>query len=170
MDIDPLVTSLESFPTMLRASVAGLADRQQRWKPESGAWSVLEIVCHVAAEEVDDFRPRVLGTLADPAAPWEPIDPEGVVSTREFNSQDLSEVLARFDSDRAESIKHLRLLDQPEWTNAYEHPTFGPICAGDVMVSWAAHDMLHLRQIAKRRFELLSQVCGGFSTEYAGQW
>jgi hypothetical protein len=38
------------------------------------------------------------------------------------------------------------------------------------MVSWAAHDMLHLRQIAKRLFQIAQRDGDGFSTDYAGEW
>ena len=49
-------------------------------------------------------------------------------------------------------------------------PKIGPIRAGDLLASWAAHDMLHLRQIAKRKFELIQQAGGEFTTDYAGPW
>ncbi|RNC82496.1 MAG: DinB family protein [Phycisphaera sp.] len=170
MDADRLISMLESFPPMLRASVQGLAEDEFRWKPDSGAWSVLEIVCHVADEEIEDFRPRVLGTLADPSKPWSPIDPEGVAVQRRYNDQDLFERVDQFDSERSRSVEQLRALADLDWELAYGHPQFGPIRAGDVMLSWVAHDMLHLRQIAKRRFELAADAGSGFDTAYAGTW
>jgi len=155
---------------MLCAAVVGLTEEEARWKPVSGAWSVLEVVCHITDEEVDDFGPRVFGTLDDPRSAWAPIDPEGVATSRGYNEQDLAAVLNRFEKQRDASVMRLRALSQPAWSNAYEHPQFGPIRAGDVMVSWAAHDMLHLRQISKRRFELISRAGDGFGTAYAGDW
>lgn len=168
MDANALIAMLESFPMMLRASVEGLSAEAIRWKPPSGAWSVLEITCHLADEEVEDFRPRVLGTLDDPTKPWNPIDPEGVASLRRYNEQTLPVQLERFCVERDQSVKKLKSLTEADWTRAYDHPQFGPIRAGDVMVSWAAHDMLHLRQIAKRRFEIASSAGGEFDTSYAG--
>ncbi|GAB5496495.1 MAG: DinB family protein [Phycisphaerales bacterium] len=170
MDADRLISMLGSFPPILRASVEGLTKSEIRWKPESGAWSVLEIVCHLADEEIEDFRPRVLGTLADPSEPWSPIDPEGVAVQRRYNEQDLAERVDQFTSERSRSVELLRSLVAPDWERAYEHPQFGPIRAGDVMVSWAAHDMLHIRQIAKRRFELAAAAGNGYNTAYAGVW
>lgn len=170
MDADRLLSMFESFPPMLRASVQGLGEKEIRWKPESGAWSVLEIVCHVADEEIEDFRPRVLGTLADPSKPWSPIDPEGVAVQRRYNDQDLAEQIDQFAQERCRSVELLRALTEPDWELTYEHSQFGPIRAGDVMVSWVAHDMLHLRQIAKRRFELASDAERGYNTAYAGAW
>ena len=46
----------------------------------------------------------------------------------------------------------------------------GGLSAGDLLASWAAHDWLHLRQIAKRRHELTARDAGKFSIAYAGRW
>jgi hypothetical protein len=50
------------------------------------------------------------------------------------------------------------------------HPKVGATAAGDVMASWAAHDALHLRQIAKRLWELAGRDGAPFRTGYAGEW
>ena len=70
----------------------------------------------------------------------------------------------------AASVRWLRSLRQPDFTKAYHPPQWGPIRAGDIMVSWAAHDALHLRQIAKRMFQLAQRDGGEYKTDYAGQW
>lgn len=161
---------MESFPAALASAIAGLSDDDARWKPPSGAWSVLEIVCHLADEEAEDFRVRVLSTLKDPSKPWPGIDPEGSVAERRSNEKTLAVELGRFTRERAESIRLLRELSEPDWDRTYHHPSIGDLRAGDLMVSWAAHDMLHLRQIAKRRFERISDAGCPFQTTYAGTW
>ncbi|MCA9271986.1 MAG: DinB family protein [Phycisphaerales bacterium] len=170
MDLPTLMASMESFPAALASGVTGLSDDDARWKPPSGAWSVLEIVCHLADEEAEDFRVRVLSTLEDPTKPWPGIDPEGSVTERRSNEKILAEELGRFTRERAESIRLLRELSEPNWDRTYRHPSIGDLRAGDIMVSWAVHDMLHLRQIAKRRYELLSLAAPDFSHSYAGDW
>lgn len=170
MDLATLMASMESFPAMLASSVAGLSDEEVRVKPPSGAWSVLEIVCHLADEEAEDFRVRVLSTLEDPSKPWPNIDPEGALAERKSNEKILAEELGRFTRERSESIRLLREVSDPDWNRTYHHPSLGELRAGDIMASWAVHDMLHLRQIAKRRFEQLSTAGKPFGTTYAGSW
>lgn len=170
MDAARLITSLQAFPATLRAAVRELSSEAFRWKPSTGDWSVLEIICHLADEEVSDFRPRVLGTLEDPACQWEPIDPEGAAIKNRYLEQDPIEQLDRFCAERKKSIELLHGIDAPDWSRAYEHPSIGPLRAGDLLVSWAAHDMLHLRQITKRRFEQIREAGGEFTTKYAGSW
>lgn len=176
MNADALIRRLASFPVAVRASVAALTTEEARWKPPhgkypAGAWSVLEIVCHLADEETGDFRARVSSTLTDPSASWPPIDPEGWAVSRRYNEKDLAGAIAQFEADRRESIRWLRSLgESPDWSTAHNHPKFGPIRAGDLLAAWAAHDALHLRQIAKRLFQLAERDAPQYSTRYAGEW
>ena len=170
MDTARLMESLERFGNLLPAVVQGIGLAGARWRPPNGAWSVLEVVCHLADEEVEDFRARLESTLRDPGEAWKANDPEAWAVKRRYNEQDLREMLARFTTERRQSVAWLRTLAEPDFSRTYQHPKFGPIRAGDIMVSWAAHDMLHLRQIAKRLFQMAQRDGQGFSTDYAGEW
>lgn len=171
MDSASLIARMEPFPDAIGLLIGNLAAADARWKPPSGAWSILEIVCHLASEEVEDFRARLESTLRDPADPWPGIDPEGWIIERKFNDRDLAESLAQFAAARAESIAWLReVAPKADWSKTFEHPKIGRISAGDLLASWAAHDALHLRQISKRLFELTHRDGEGFNTRYAGQW
>ncbi len=164
-----LIDSLQRFADILPAVVNGISTEDARWRPEDGAWSILEIVTHMADEEVEDFPARLKSTLADPSQEWSPIDPQGWAVERRYNDGDLDEQVQRFVSLRRESINWLRGLSDPKWSNTFVHPK-GEISAGDLLASWAAHDALHLRQIAKRLFQMTQRDAGEFSTAYAGSW
>lgn len=165
-----LIASLERFGRMLREVVRDVSDDDAAWKPADGAWSILEVVGHLVDEETSDFRQRVALTLENPSTSWPPIDPEGWAVERRYNEGKLSEAVSRFESLRAESVVWLRSLDRPDWARTYEHPKFGPIRAGDILAAWAAHDYLHLRQIAKRMYQMAGRDAGEYSTRYAGDW
>jgi hypothetical protein len=77
-----LIDRLERFADILPAVVDGLSEADARWRPDGTGWSILEIVTHMADEEVEDFRRRVDLTLRDPEAAWPPIDPEGWAAGR----------------------------------------------------------------------------------------
>ena len=66
MEFEKLIASLGRFGCILPSLVADVCEADAKWKPESGGWSILEIVCHLVDEEVEDFRIRVQSTLADP--------------------------------------------------------------------------------------------------------
>ncbi len=78
--------------------------------------------------------------------------------------------MERFASDRKKSLEWLRGLSRElDWENSHTQGTL-TLKAGDVAASWAAHDLLHLRQLTRRRFQILTARTGSFSTRYAGPW
>ena len=170
MNPDRLILSLERFGGSLPALLRPLTEEEARWRPAAGGWSVLEIVTHMADEEDEDFRTRLTITLAGDGDPWPPIDPEGWAIKRGYNEGILAEALARFADLRRRSVTWLRELNNPDWTRSHEHPKLGVIRAGDLLVSWTAHDTLHLRQIAKRLYQMVQRDGGDYSPEYAGRW
>ena len=170
MNAQRLIDSLDRFGKLLPAVISEAVLEDVRWRPVDGSWSILEVVNHLADEEVDDFRARLERTLIDTKEPWPPVDPEAWAVKRRYNESDLGESLSRFISSREETVRWLRSLDNPDWARAYEHPKLGPIRAGDLLVSWAAHDLLHLRQIAKRMYQLAQRDGGPYKADYAGPW
>jgi hypothetical protein len=172
MDAKPLMDRMDRMAPTVRALVSGLSREEATFRPPSGAWSIVEIVNHLADEDRDDFRRRLRLTFEHPGTPWPTNDPEEWARSRKYQEQDLEESLVRFERERAESLAWLRSLRSPDWKTAYQHPKVGPVTAGELMVSWPAHDALHIRQIAKRLFELTARegAADGFVTKYAGEW
>jgi hypothetical protein len=170
MDAAALIGSLGRFPALLSAATAGLGDEDARRRGPQGQWSVVEIVAHLGDEEAEDFRRRVELTLADPGQAWPGIDPEGASSSRRYRERTLVGELSRFAAERERSLAWLATLDGADWQRTHTHPTIGPLRAGDLLASWAAHDLLHLRQIVKRRYELVCAAAAPCETGYAGSW
>lgn len=170
MNARRLIASLERFAAFVPAIVRDVPDAGARWKPPDGAWSILEIVMHLCDEEVDDFRTRLRSTLEDHFRGWPPIDPPRWAIERKYNEADLHKAVDRFVRERLYSVEWLRSLGDVDWSISHQHPKIGPIRAGDLLASWAAHDALHLRQIAKRMHQLAKLHAGDYRIEYAGEW
>ena len=166
-DAQALVKRLASMAEILPMLVEGLSDDEAKWKPAPDQWSVLEVFCHLADEEEEDFRPRLERTLSDPLAEWPPLDLENVAQRRGYNDRDLARTVEKFSVERRASVNWLRSLSSPDWNLAHAHPKIGAIRAGDLLASWAAHDAIHLRQIAKRLHGLAVRDGGEFKTAYA---
>lgn len=168
--IEQLAPRLAAFPSALLALLDGLDDTDARCRPPNGAWSIVEIINHIADEDEEDFGTRLRMTLEDPSNAWPGIDPEAAARERNYNGRSLGESLDRFAKTRAGWVKWLCLLENPDWARAYTHPKLGDIAAGDLFAAWCDHDTLHLRQIAKRLHELVGVHTPGFSPSYAGEW
>jgi hypothetical protein len=167
MQLAALIHSLEVGADAIPALVAGLSDDEARRPPAPGKWPVVSILSHLADEERDDFRRRLRATLEGPAAPWPPIDPEGWARERNYAARSLPPVLEGFRRERAASLAWLHSLSNADWQRAHEHPKLGPLRAGDLLAAWAAHDFLHLRQLANTRLALVQFAAEPFTTRYA---
>jgi hypothetical protein len=169
LQVDTLRERLRANADVFAALVAGVDAEQARWKPDPAQWSILEVVNHLADEEVEDFRARLDATLHRPGS-WPPIDPQGWPVSRRYNERALDESLDRFLAARAESLTWLDALVAPDWSLAYEHPSIGPISAGDLLTSWVAHDHIHIRQINRLHRDWLVASLSDHSPRYAGRW
>lgn len=155
------------------ATVINLLERVEPsfsdWKPSPDTWSALEVACHLLDEERDDFRTRIRLTLEDPRQEWPRIDPETWVTERDYASRNIEEVVADLRRERAASIAWLESTEI-DLTAAHEHPQLGIMRTGDLLASWAAHDLLHLRQITRLQFQWLEREASPYSIRYAGSW
>lgn len=170
MNPDLLIGRLAVFAQALKQLLSGLSNQDARWRPPDGGWSVLEILGHLTDEDAEDFRPRLGSVLEDPERAWKAIDPRAAAEEKGYNEGELSRMLQRFEMERARSVAWLKGLVSPRWAHAHPHKDMGEIKAGDMLASWAAHDALHLRQLAQRLYQLAVRDAPGFNVDYAGPW
>jgi hypothetical protein len=170
MNHTAIINRLRHFPTSLAALLTPLPEEDLRWKPAPENWSILEICCHLLDEEREDFRFRLRSTLDNPTSPWPTLDLKNVAELRGYNQREFLPTLGLFVAERAASIRWLESLENPDFDTTYMHPTQGPVLAGELMASWAAHDALHMRQIAKRLYNLAERDAGKHKIVYAGEW
>ena len=154
----------------IRQIIAGVSDEQAHWKPTPDDWSIVEVINHLYDEEREDFRTRVDYVLHRPGEDPPPIDPQGWVTARAYNQRALDPSLANWLDERQRSITWLQELAEPAWENAYQHPAGFRLRAGDLLVSWAAHDLLHLRQLVELHYAWHKTQSAPYEVEYAGDW
>jgi hypothetical protein len=169
-EVAALARRLAATGEAMPALVADVARDEAAWKPAPTAWSILEVIGHLVDEERHDFRQRLQLLLQDPKRAWPPIDPEGWVREKNFNARELSDLVGEFAAERERSVAWLAALGAGNWAHTYRHPTAGDITATALLHAWAAHDLLHLRQIAGIRFARLQQLADPATLDYAGRW
>lgn len=169
MDLDQITTQLAHQAEAIGALVHGVSDEQARWKPDPDNWSILEVLHHLYDEEIEDFRRHLDHILFYADKPWPRIDPGGWVIQRRYNEQDPAAMLAKFLAARQASLAWLGSLDAPDWNTAITMP-WGALTAGDMLASWVAHDLLHLRQLVELHYAWTQRALAPHSVEYAGEW
>lgn len=163
--ISELNRNQEVFHHLLRSATK----EQYTFKPDPKTWCLLEVVCHLLDEEIEDFRARVEHVLSRPGQPLNPIRPETWPKDRNYIGQDFESVLQRFIEERRQSVAWLHSLQNPKWEQTVDHPKVGPRSAKKFLINWLAHDYHHIRQINRIQHAYLMHTSGDDLT-YAGKW
>ena len=119
MNPAPLIGLLQRAPGVFGTLLDGLDEDSMRWRPAADKWSALEVVCHLADEEREDFRARLRSVLEDPSRDLPLSDPEAWVRDRQYLEEDFATRLDAFLDERAASVRWLKGLTDPAWENAY---------------------------------------------------
>jgi hypothetical protein len=155
----------------IRSLASGVSPAQAVWKPDPTSWSILEVVNHLYDEERLDFRVRLDLILHHPEQEdWPPIDPPRWVVERRYNQRLLEPSLANFLKERQASLAWLRSLGNADWQVGVPAPWGGLFYAGDMFSAWAAHDLLHMRQLVELQHAWIVRQAGPYDTGYAGDW
>jgi hypothetical protein len=169
MDYSYCLKQLAGDMLRIRLMAQGADDQQARWRPDPDSWSILEVICHLLDEERKDFRVRLDITLNKLGEAWPGIDPAGWVTEYNYNEQVLADSLQAFQEEREASLTWLKRLKDPDWEASYEAP-WGMMRAGDLLASWVAHDLLHMRQLVELHRGYMEQQITPYSSRYAGEW
>lgn len=168
MDAESLINRLEGQARLIRDLLLDTPPAAARWRPAADRWSLVEVAAHLLDEEREDFRPRLDLTLHQPGREWPPIDPQGWVHARAYQERELDAVLEAFLREREDSLAWLHGLRDPDWERCHTHPDGFSLRAGDLLAAWVAHDLLHVRQIARLQLQRLALDCAPYSPDYAG--
>lgn len=170
MDPTTYVAALEANAPAIVALARAMPPDRARWRPSPDEWSTLEVINHLADEEREDFRLRLDTLLHRPGETPPPIEPSGWVVARAYNQRDPEESILRFLTERRDSLAWLRTLTAPDWSRSWQHPSGFGLRAGDLLVAWAAHDLLHLRQLVELQYRCRAADATPFEVGYAGPW
>lgn len=165
-----LVKQLELNGNRIRLLVEGVSPEQAHLKPDPESWSILEVINHLYDEEREDFRAHLNFILNNPTGNWPSSDPQGWVTTRGYNQREVLQSLKNFLTERKASIDWLKTLEVSDWNAGITAPWGGLITAGDILSSWAAHDLLHMRQLIELHHVYVLQLADPYYVEYAGSW
>ncbi|HEX5624889.1 MAG TPA: hypothetical protein VFX48_02650, partial [Saprospiraceae bacterium] len=91
------------------------------------------------------------------------------VLSRNYAQQDFANKVEEFLQERRHSIKLLEPFSDADWSRSFQHPKLGSLSALYLLENWLAHDLLHVKQILRLRYDYLSRISGN-TLDYAGPW
>lgn len=168
MDFAYCVEQLTVNARAIEALCAGISADHARWKPDVDQWSVLEVMGHLVDEEREDFYPFIVATFEGRLKT--PHDPSKWALERGYNRRDLSVLVAQFAEERQKSLIWLHKQEHADWHTPVPATNWVGFRAGDVLASWVAHDLLHIRQLVELKYGYVSVALTGYDIQYAGEW
>jgi len=133
-------------PAAIGDLIEALPEARLRLRPAADKWSVVEIVAHLAEDElVTSWRYRQM--LENPGCSLTGFDQDKWAAYGRYREWSAREALEMFRLLRGANLRMLRALNDEEWARYGEHAERGRITVRDLSSHMAGHDMNHLEQI-----------------------
>jgi uncharacterized damage-inducible protein DinB len=144
---DPLEMQRAAPGTLLRL-IAGIADEKLRRRPAPQKWSILEIVAHLAEDELTtSWRYRQMIEL--PGVTLMGFNQDLWAQLGDYASWTLRDAVEMFRLLRESNLRLLSRLTPEQWASPGHHSERGPISVRDLARHMAAHDINHILQIER---------------------
>ena len=140
---------LERTPGVLHALLRGMPAAFTHHHYGEGTWSAYEVLGHLIAAERDDWLPRAQRILeSGESRPFDPFPHDA--TTKPESGPLLDQLLDTFATLRQNNLKSLAALNltRVDQCRTGTHPTLGRVTLAQLLATWAAHDLHHLRQIS----------------------
>jgi hypothetical protein len=141
---------LERTPAVLEAWLRPLPEAWTRANEGGETWSAYDIVGHLIVGERTDWLARTRIILEEgEGRVFERFD--RFAQFRESQGKPLGGLLDEFAGLRRQNLKELQALNlnEEDFARRGRHPGLGTVTLGQLLATWAAHDMNHLHQLAR---------------------
>jgi len=150
LPLDRTIALLERTPATLAAWLDGLPDEWTRSNEGPDTFSPYDVVGHLIHGEKTDWivRARIVLEQGE-ARPFDRYD--RFAQSREIAGRPLGTLLEEFAKLRADNLATLRgwKLGPAELERRGMHPALGSVTLGQLLSTWAAHDLTHLHQLSR---------------------
>lgn len=149
-NVDELTAMLRRTPAILAAWLDGLPDAWLLADEGPDTFSPRAVLAHLILAERTDWMPRVRMIRAHGETQvFEPFDRFGFEEMlRTRTTRELLDDLATLRRDNLDELARMT-LDAPALEARGRHPSFGTVTLGQLLATWATHDLNHIAQIAR---------------------
>ncbi len=141
---------LARTPATLQALLSGLPDEWIHASEGENTWSAYDVVGHLLHGEQADWIPRVRVILEQGEGHPFPIFDRTAMFDK-FAGKPLGELLESFAAVRAANLATLSEMGITPAALARKgtHPALGTVTLGNLLATWAIHDLNHIGQIVE---------------------
>ncbi len=143
----PCLDLLEATPGILRGLMTELTEKDARWKPAPGRFSVAEVLAHLSHSESCCYRMRLDRFMAETRPEFEPDDAQMYLDL--YRDADPEDAFDHFEEQRENNMEFLRSFFAGSGDHRDLHKEYGEITLSQMLNEWALHDLGHIRQIAE---------------------
>lgn len=150
LHVDEALEVLERTPAVLDRLLRGIGAAWHRADEGPETWSAFDVVGHLVHGEETDWIPRARIILEHGEdRPFEPFD--RFAQLTRFGGWTLDRLLDRFAELRESNLETLRSwrLTGEQLSLRGRHPELGAVTLGQLLATWAVHDLNHLGQISR---------------------
>lgn len=162
-DLPETLDVLSRTPNVVGTLLRGTSDSWHARKDGPDAWSAFDVVGHLIHGEETEWIPRARIILEHgETRPFEPFDRFAQIKASVGWS--LDRLLDRFAELRRSNLEVVRgwRLTEAQFALPGRHPELGAVTLGQLLATWAVHDLNHIAQI--------SRVMAKRYTEEVGVW
>lgn len=146
--LDESVALLERTPSVARELLDGLPEGWLGEPDTVGGWTARDVIGHLISAELDDWIPRAEIIVREGTSrPFVPFD--RFTHVERDRNVPLGTLLDRFAQLRTDSLERLRELVRvnADLELRGRHPELGEVTLGELLATWAVHDLDHLAQV-----------------------
>ena len=152
--LQELIAKYDHGPTQLREAVSGLSSIRLRIPAPPGAWSVLQIVCHIADFE-RVYADRMKRVVAEDRPTLFGGDPDVFAAKLAYAQRNLEEELDVITSVRREVSRFLKTLAPADFERTGQHSADGPLSLMRLLERIAGHIPHHVDFIERKKKTLV---------------
>lgn len=149
-NLDEAVQVLSKTPRVVRALLEGLSQSWTHSNEGAETWSPYNVVGHLIHAEKTNWIPRAKGILSHGEQyAFDPFD--RVAMFEASKGKTLETLLEEFATLREQNLSTLHdfNLTENDLEKTGIHPQFGKVKLRELLATWVAHDLSHLRQIVR---------------------
>ncbi len=143
-----LLEVFRATPVVLRGLLRDVDAASTADRPDEAGWSIVEVVAHLA--DADETAIERIGLMVARDRPrLASYDEADRAEERGYRQMPITGALARFATMRGNLVSQLERLDPDAWQRTGLHDDAGEISVEALAAHMAAHDSIHLAQIAR---------------------